>query len=191
MSQSTKNALAESFRKLLSRRSFDKITVKDIVEDCGVNRQTFYYHFHDIYDLVDWIFQDAAENLNRMPLDYDDWTSGLKVLLEFLQDNRILILNAYNSISHEVVADYVKKGLRPYCASIVERQAETMETMPSEEDRTFTTEFLTLSASGIVMDWISRKMLSKDETMKSMKRLRTAMNGSVQLMLRNLSEDEQ
>ena len=48
MSVTTKRALAETFKKLLSKRGLNKITVKDIVEDCGVNRQTFYYHFHDI-----------------------------------------------------------------------------------------------------------------------------------------------
>ena len=63
MSLTTKRALAESLKKLLSKRGLDKITVKDIVEDCGVNRQTFYYHFHDIYDLTEWIIQDDAENI--------------------------------------------------------------------------------------------------------------------------------
>lgn len=47
MSLTTKRALAASFKKLLAQRGIDKITVKDIVEECGVNRQTFYYHFHD------------------------------------------------------------------------------------------------------------------------------------------------
>ena len=56
MSQVTKRALAASLIKLLSQKPLDKVTVKDIIEDCGVNRQTFYYHFKDIYDLVDWIF---------------------------------------------------------------------------------------------------------------------------------------
>lgn len=72
MSLTTKRALAGSFEKLLSKRSFDKITVKDIVEDCGVNRQTFYYHFHDIYDLIEWIFQDAADHVDEDLLDYND-----------------------------------------------------------------------------------------------------------------------
>lgn len=49
MSQTTKKALAASLKKLLKRKSLDKITVIDITEDCGVNRQTFYYHFKDTY----------------------------------------------------------------------------------------------------------------------------------------------
>ena len=55
MSQMTKRALAASLKKLLADRPLDKVTVTDIAEDCGVGRQTFYYHFEDIYGLVEWI----------------------------------------------------------------------------------------------------------------------------------------
>ena len=56
MAQTTKRALAASLKKLAAKKPLDKITVIDITEDCGVNRQTFYYHFQDIFDLVEWIF---------------------------------------------------------------------------------------------------------------------------------------
>ena len=61
MSDITKNALAASLKKLLNRKTLNKITVKDITDDCGVNRQTFYYHFHDVYELVEWIFIHELE----------------------------------------------------------------------------------------------------------------------------------
>ena len=54
MSQTTKRALEASLKKLLLQKPLNKITINDITEDCGVNRMTFYYHFKDIYDLVDW-----------------------------------------------------------------------------------------------------------------------------------------
>lgn len=56
MAQFTKTAIIESFLHLLETRSIEKITVKDIVEDCGVNRKTFYYYFKDIYDLTESVF---------------------------------------------------------------------------------------------------------------------------------------
>ena len=60
MSQTTKRALEASLKKLLLRKPLNKITISDITEDCGVNRMTFYYHFKDIYDLVDWILMEDA-----------------------------------------------------------------------------------------------------------------------------------
>ena len=60
MSQITKNALAASLKKLLSKKELSKITITNITEECGVNRQTFYYHFKDIYDLLEWIFTNES-----------------------------------------------------------------------------------------------------------------------------------
>lgn len=188
MSLTTKRALANSLKKLLSKRSFDKITVKDIVEDCGVNRQTFYYHFHDIYDLIEWIFQDAAEDLVRNGLNYEDWSAGLEILLQYLQENRALILNAYNSISHEVVADYIKKVLRPYAEHIVRKQADLMEPSVEDEDVELVTDIFTLASSGLVMEWIGGQMLPND-TLIRMDKFRKAISGSIQFMLHNLSGD--
>lgn len=53
MSQTTKKAIAASLKKLLTKKPLSKITINDIVEDCGITRQTFDYHFADIYDLIE------------------------------------------------------------------------------------------------------------------------------------------
>ena len=55
MSESTKKAIKESMKKLLTERSIDKITVRNITDDCGISRNTFYYHFADIPSLVQGI----------------------------------------------------------------------------------------------------------------------------------------
>ena len=60
MSQVTKRALEASLKHLLLQKPLNKITINDIAEDCGINRMTFYYHFKDIYDLVEWSCQEDA-----------------------------------------------------------------------------------------------------------------------------------
>ena len=60
MAQTTKRALGASLKKLLAEKPLDKITVGDITQDCEVNRQTFYYHFKDVYDLIEWVYLDEA-----------------------------------------------------------------------------------------------------------------------------------
>ena len=52
----TKKALATALKDLMSEMSFEKITISDICEKCDMNRKSFYYHFKDKYDLVNWIF---------------------------------------------------------------------------------------------------------------------------------------
>ena len=60
MSQTTKRALAMSLKHIMAKKPLSKITIADITEDCGINRMTFYYHFQDIFDLIDWICQEEG-----------------------------------------------------------------------------------------------------------------------------------
>ena len=61
MSQITKKAIEASLKNLLLKKPFDKITINDIAEDCGISRMTFYYHFKDIYDLVEWACEEDVK----------------------------------------------------------------------------------------------------------------------------------
>ena len=64
MSKVTKNAIAMSLKKILDKKVLTKVTINDITKDCGINRMTFYYHFKDIYDLIEWIFIEEAEKVS-------------------------------------------------------------------------------------------------------------------------------
>lgn len=59
-SDQTKHALAQALKTLMTQKPFDRITIQDITELCGIRRQHFYYHFQDIYDLLRWMFQEDA-----------------------------------------------------------------------------------------------------------------------------------
>jgi len=78
MSELTKRAIQESFKKLLSNQPLDKITVKNITDDCGVNRNTFYYHYSDIYQLLEEIFlTEAQKSVEKMEVG-QSWEEGLR-----------------------------------------------------------------------------------------------------------------
>ena len=57
MAENVKEKIAETFLAMTARKSFDKITIKDLVQECGISRQAFYYHFQDILDVIEWIMQ--------------------------------------------------------------------------------------------------------------------------------------
>ena len=60
--KNAKNAMLNAFEYFISKKPVSKITVKDIADYCCVNRMTFYYHFKDIYDLVDQIIEEKSKN---------------------------------------------------------------------------------------------------------------------------------
>ena len=103
MSQTTKRALEASLKNLLLKKPLDKITISDIAEDCGISRMTFYYHFKDIYDLVEWVCaEDAARALDGKKT-CDTWEEGLLNIFDAVLENKPFILNVYRSANREQV----------------------------------------------------------------------------------------
>ena len=126
MSQTTKRALEASLKKLLLQKPLNKITINDITEDCGVNRMTFYYHFKDIYDLVDWIMvEDAAKALEGRQ-SFENWTDAFLDILHQVQDNKVLVMNVYRSVSREQVEQYLYKLLDSMLRDFVDRSANSI-----------------------------------------------------------------
>lgn len=188
MSNTTKRALAESFKQIMKKTPFDKITVKNIVEGCGVNRQTFYYHFHDIYDLVEWTLQGERES-SAEDVNYDDWVGGIETLIQYLQRNRDLVTRLYYVLPRDLIADYMKKEIRPYASVIVSREAEHIPVDIDEADVRLVTEIFTLGAAGLVEKWICAQ--KKGDTVdigREIRKIKIAMDGGVEFMLRNLSD---
>ncbi len=73
MSELTKRAMGAAFKKLLLEKPLNKITVQDITDECGVNRQTFYYHFDDIPDFISWICLNDADQALKDNKTYETW----------------------------------------------------------------------------------------------------------------------
>ena len=93
MSQVTKRALEASLKNLLLKKPLEKITINDITEDCGINRMTFYYHFKDIYDLIEWCCVEDAKKALEGKKTYDTWQQGFLQIFEAVLDNKPFILN--------------------------------------------------------------------------------------------------
>ena len=108
MSQVTKRALEQSLKNLLLKKPLTKITINDIAEDCGINRMTFYYHFKDIYDLVEWsCLEDARRALDEKKT-CETWQQGFLQIFEAVQENKPFIMNVYRCVHREQVEKYLQ-----------------------------------------------------------------------------------
>jgi probable dihydroxyacetone kinase regulator len=161
MSEITKKALAASLKKLLSRKPLEKITVVDIVEDCGVNRQTFYYHFKDIYDLVEWIFLSEATRVVGGKKTYADWQQGYRQIFDYVLENKSLIRNAYHSINHEHLVAYLYRITYDLLIGVVNEKAADMRVR--EEDKAFIADFYKYGFVGLILEWIENGMKEDPE----------------------------
>ena len=154
-------------KKLLLEKPLNKITINDITEDCGVNRMTFYYHFKDIYDLVDWILAEEA---------YLD-------VLHQLQDNKTLVLNVYRSVGREQVEQYLYRLLDPILKDFADRECHDITVQ--DEDKQFVVDFYKYALVGMTLEWIRRDM--KGDPKKMVERVSPMIHGDFRRALCRLS----
>ena len=175
MSDLTKRALEQSLKNLLLQKPLSKITISDIADDCGINRMTFYYHFKDIYDLIEWSCEEDARKALEGKKTYDTWQQGLLQIFEAVQENKVFILNVYRSISREQVENYLYKLTYQLLIGVVHEQAEGMSVR--EEDQDFIATVYKYAFVGLMLDWIKNDM--KADPALLVDRLAAVIHGNV------------
>ena len=175
MSQVTKRALEQSLKNLLLKKPLTKITINDIAEDCGINRMTFYYHFKDIYDLVEWCcIEDARKALDEKRT-YDTWQQGFIRLFEAVRENKPFIMNAYHCVDREQVEKYVNPLVDDLLMGVIEERSAGMSVR--EEDMQFIAKVYSYSFVGLMLDWIRDDM--RDDPEELVKKFAMVIQGDL------------
>lgn len=182
----TKKALAASLKKLMAQKPLAKITVTDIAEDCGINRHTFYYHFQDIYDLVEWIYLTESELAVGGELTADTWQQGMKQLMAYAQENKKFIIGTYKSMSKEYLLKFLHRQMTALIKPVMEEAADGIRI--SEERRCFVTNFYAYAFEGIVLSWIEGGMKQDPEELLAM--LVTMVQGECRPAMKRFEEDK-
>ena len=175
MSQVTKRALEQSLKNLLLKKPLTKITVRDIAEDCGINRMTFYYHFKDIYDLVEWACLEDAQRALDEKKTYETWQQGFLQIFEAVLENKPFILNVYRCVHREQVEKYLQPLVDRLLIGVIEEESKGMTIR--DEDKWFIAQIYAYVFIGIMLDWIKDDM--QKEPKEIVERLAKMMKGSM------------
>ena len=186
MSNITKKALMESLKKLMLQKPLNKITINDLTTDCGISRMAFYYHFRDIYDLVEWACLEESTKALQGKKTYETWQEGLLQIFEAVQENKPFILNAYRCIGREQMERFLYQLTYGLIRGVVEEQSRG--TAVSEEDKSFIAEFYKYSFVGVMLDWIRQGMTADPRVLTE--RISAAMHGSIANAIRNFTGTE-
>lgn len=184
MTNATKAALEASLKKLLLKKPLDKITINDLTTDCGISRMAFYYHFKDIYDLVEWSCLEDATQALQGKKTYETWQEGLQQIFEAVLENKPFIMNVYHSVSREQIETYLFHLTHDLLYGVVQEKAKG--TGISEADQSFIADFYKYSFTGVMLDWIKDGM-KVDYHMIAEKMHRT-MEGNVVNSIRNFEK---
>lgn len=180
MSQVTKRALEQSLKNLLLKKPLTKITINDIAEDCGINRMTFYYHFKDIYDLVEWSCLEDARRALEQKKTHDTWQEGLLQIFQAVRDNRPFILNVYRCVHREQVEKYLEPLVDNLVMGVLNEESAGITVR--EEDKAFITQVYSYILVGLMLDWIKDDM--REEPKEIVERLGRLIDGSMEEALR-------
>lgn len=175
MSGTTKMALEASLKRLMLQKPFEKITINDLTKDCGISRMTFYNHFRDIYDLVEWSCEEDGKQALRDNKTYDTWQEGLLLIFEAVLANKPFILSVYRSVSREQIETYLFGLTCGLIENVVEEKSVGRDI--TEEEKRFIAEVYKYSFVGIMLDWVKQGMKEQPELLVD--KLSTALQGSV------------
>lgn len=182
MSKLTKQAIYASFLKFLEQKPLDQITVKDIVDDCGINRKTFYYYFQDIYALTEEIFHSEFDRIRREhPPAGQDWQEIFRELSDYLYKNRRIALHVFRSVGYEEMSGAFFKICMEYMTDYLRRISAGMAVR--EDDLDLLARYTSLGLSGLLTRWMADGMQAVPH--ERMDRLAALMDGTVELALRN------
>ena len=153
-SEKTKGELAEALKRLLAEKPLGEITVKDLSGLCGLNRQTFYYHFLDIHALTEWTFQRESGKLAAACRECESIEDAIVRLMEYLRANRLAFMGLIRSRGREYIArllnDDAGAAVSEYADKSLRREIDAF-------DRNFYAAAITQSALG----WLEGGMLER------------------------------
>ena len=184
MSDITKKAIVTSLKELLLRKPLEKITISDIADDCGINRMTFYYHFHDIYDCLSWAAEDTTREALEGYKDYDSWDEGFLHIFEKAKENKPYVISIYRSISREQLERYLYTITYELVNPVVMEEAKGMAV--SDTDLKFIVNFYKYSFVGILLDWVAGGM--EEDPEKIVDQMRIMLRDSIHRSLSRFAE---
>ena len=156
-SEHAKQQLASALKVLMAGRPMDKITISDLTAICKIRRQSFYYHFEDIYDLLRWMFQNEAISLLQQHEGALLWQEGLLQLFRYLEENRAVCLCALKSMGRDHIKRFFEADIYSIIHHTIEQLGENIGSNPQLDsfvDIEMLTHFYVTALAGMTESWL-------------------------------------
>lgn len=179
----TKLILANSLRDLMKKKPLDKIKIREIVENCNLNRQTFYYHFQDLYALVEWMYKFDGKEIIDATYENNDVVATGKAMLEYVEAHREELAAVTESKAEIYFFDFLRNGISKCFEVLIDKISKGMKI--SKEYKNFLAGFYTSAVIGIVDEWIKMPESNRLTTDEVFEMLNLVFDGTIKLALKN------
>lgn len=172
----TENAIKASFLKLLNERPLNKITVKDIVTDCGINRNSFYYHFEDIPALIEEIIKEESDRIINQYPSISSFEECLNISVEFALNNKKAIYHIYNSVNRDIFERHLWEACRYVVTTYINTAFGKYDVSP--EDKEIIVKYYKCEIFGQVSEWLANGL--KEDILAYNRRLCELRKGMIE-----------
>ena len=177
----TEKAIKQAFTELVRERPLSKIKVKDIVERCGINRNSFYYHYADLPALVDSIISDEVDKLTDDSSSFSSFNDAFVSVVRFITENRQAFYHIYGFVDHTVSERY----LLSMCDKVVTAGFDRIygDRKISASDRKIIIRHYKEISFGMLFNWLESSM--KYDIIAYFNRLCELKQGEIDRMIEN------
>lgn len=177
----TKKLLADALKKIMRSKPFSKITVSEIIQECGVNRKTFYYHFQDIYALLKWVFDEEAIQVVRHFDLLEDYEAAIRFVMDYVRENDYIISCTHDSIGREEMKRFFYMDFIEIVTSVISEAEERSGTTLDPEFKSYIAKFYTEALAGMLIDWAKND--KKQNTEQTIRYLTLLVSAAVESLL--------
>lgn len=153
----TKRTLAASLKGLMEKKPLSKITVSEIIADCGVNRKTFYYHFADIYALLKWMLEEEAIEVVKQFDMLVDYREAILFVLDYVKKNKHLLCCAYDGMGRDEMKRFFYSDFIGITRKIIRNTEQQLGIHAEEQFKEFLAHFYTEAIAGMLIDEFTDK----------------------------------
>ncbi len=152
MSLRTRQALAASLKRAMLKKPLSKISVRELIEDCNVNRKTFYYHFDDIYALVKWMLeQEAVELVKQFDLVVN-YKEAILFILDYVEANKHILNCAYDSMGRDGLKRFLYQDFIAVMRSMIDGYERQLGVSVDEDFNQFAAGFYAEAVAGTLIN---------------------------------------
>ncbi|MGN1048207.1 MAG: TetR/AcrR family transcriptional regulator C-terminal domain-containing protein [Eubacteriales bacterium] len=150
----TKKAMSDTLKKLMRTKPFSKITVSELISECGLNRKTFYYHFQDMRDLLRWTLrQEAIDVVKSFDLT-TDYEEAILFVIDYLEQNQHMLNCVYDSVGRDELKLYLYEDFTEVAKMIISAAEKEVGKQISNDYKNLLIIFYTEGIVGIVAEWL-------------------------------------
>lgn len=180
----TKKAITKSLKKLTKEKPFDKIVISEIADGCGINRQTFYYHFKDKYALLKWIYTTEYIEPYMKDVTFFNWDLCILNILAQLKKDKEFCTNTIKHANVFLINFFIEvaEGLFEDAINILDER-----NVVDNKTRKFFARFFAYGVCGMITEWVLGGMIEEPETIS--KNLKLLLDSSEKAAYQKMSNE--